>query len=162
GGAINVDAGGLGKIDFSGTITATGHGGLLQVTVSNPTVQITSQTSGILTVNISATDPSGNQAASGRIVLASLSISSLSASNGQLNLTATPVLSAAGAQGFAGFYEAGEALDTLTITASLGGEVECDSTTNPTELALTGAQTAGAGDALGFAALAVLLGLGLM
>lgn len=108
-GALNSD--GIGTLSFPGTLKISGHEGVLDLTISNLKLQTTGSKAGTLSATIASSDMDGNPvSASGE--LAKLSFSSLSQTGG----TASATLSANGAKAFAGFYSAGEALDSLTVS----------------------------------------------
>lgn len=134
GGAINVEAGGIGTVNFAGSLSATGHGGELSIQISNPTVQITGPNTGVLYGNMTASGSTSY------IAIANLAFSSVSVSGSTLTVVgSSATLTGAAAAAFNGFYGAGSALDTVSFSVSLGGEVDCDSSTDPVELAQTGA-----------------------
>ena len=105
---------GQGTVSFPGSVHFTGHDGVLDTTLSHPRVKITGAHSGVLIVDVTSTDMSGNDVAGGTVTFANLSFGSVSSSGG----TATATLTAAGATSFAGFYEAGQAMDSLTVSFS--------------------------------------------
>lgn len=98
----------------------------------------------------------GTSGASGTVTLATLSLPTPRTSGGTISWSgATATLTAAGAEAFGGFYQAGTTLDPVSFSFPLGGEVECDASTGT--LPATGAvgmENAGLG-AIG----ALLLGL---
>lgn len=113
-------------IAFTGRTHFTGHGGILNLTISNPTVHITSPTSGYLTATMSSTDTSGKAVNPGTVRIANLTFSGVSITEGKVSASTSAVtLTEAGASAFAGFYKAGEALDNLTLQASLSDQVSC-------------------------------------
>jgi len=163
GGAFNVADGGIGRANFSGAVTATGHGGLLSFQLSNPSVQITGPGTGVLFAHVNSTSTSGAAAVNGVVAFANLSFSGPAITGDALSVSgASATLTAAGAQTFAGFYPAGTALDPVSFSVSLGGEVPCDSTTDPVELAKTGSNGDMGVALLSIAALTMLLGFGAM
>ncbi len=111
-GSGTLDAAGKGTLTFPGPVHFTGHGGILDLTLSKPQVKITGADSGVLIATVSSQDMEGNRLPGGTIEFANLAFSSLSATGG----TASVTLTAAGAAGFAGFYEAGQAMDSLTVS----------------------------------------------
>jgi LPXTG-motif cell wall-anchored protein len=131
-----------GRVSYTGAVHYTGHSGLLDMTLSNPRIQVNSATSASLILNVQSTDASGNAAvnASG-IVFATLSLPAASESSNRISWSnASATLTAAGAEAFAGFYQAGAALDPVSFSFPLGAEVPCDSTTTG-DLAATGGET---------------------
>ncbi|RLV54977.1 LPXTG cell wall anchor domain-containing protein [Aeromicrobium phragmitis] len=156
GGAINPDASGIGRANFSGTLSATGHDGKLNFSLSNPSVQITGPTSAVLYAQVKATNTKGESAVNGTVAFANLSFNRLAVDENSLSVSgASATLTGSGAQAFAGFYAAGTPLDPVSFSVSLGGEVPCDSSTDPS-LPKTGADV----DAsmLALAALTMLAG----
>ncbi|MBM9465121.1 HtaA domain-containing protein [Aeromicrobium sp. YIM 150415] len=161
GGAVNPAANGIGKVNYSGAITATGHGGLLNFKLSNPTVQITGPGSGVLHAHVSSTNTKGETVVNGEVAFANLSFSGGAVNGDTISVSgASATLTGAGATAFAGFYDAGTALDAVSFTASLGGEVPCDGSTDPGQLPKTGAE-ANAG-LLALSAFAVLAGAAIL
>jgi LPXTG-motif cell wall-anchored protein len=145
----------LGQASWSGSVHFTGHNGALDVTLSSPTVRITSASAA--TLYLTATDSDGNTS---RVAFATLNLAGGSSSIGSevARWTSVPAtLTAAGAAAFAGFYSAGEALDPVSFTLPLGAEVECDATTGA--LATTGSD--GAGSLTALAGMLILGGAGL-
>lgn len=155
-GSGSLDESGRGTWSFTGFVHFTGHDDVLNVTVSNVRVRVDGPTTGMLIADIESHDMDGNDVGGQNIEMATLAFSSLSASGG----TASAAFTAAGARAFAGFYEAGETLDPLTVSASSGapGTVETcydaagnviSTTVTPGasgsagELAATGSDTAG-------------------
>lgn len=111
-GTGTLDSSGHGTVSFPGSLHFTGHEGALDLTLGTPKVTITSGTTGTLTATVKSQDMSGNPVPGGTVALANLTFSSLSATGG----TATATLTAAGAAAFAGFYQAGEQLDPVTVS----------------------------------------------
>lgn len=156
GGAINVEDGNIGRVNFSGSIQATGHGGILNLSLNNPSVQITGANSGILYGTFNGSN----------VAVATLGFSSVSVTGDTLTATGSrATLTGAASAAFEGYYGAGESLDPVSFTASLGGEVACDSTTSPeavAELAKSGGDdTAWFGMIAGLVALLGAAGIGL-
>lgn len=160
GGAFSVSGGafnakdGVGVINFNGAIHATGHKGVLNYNLTNPSIQLTGGNSGVMYATVNGT----------RVAFANLTFSGLVAN--EQGITANWVsatLTAAGAQTFSyngsAFYQAGEALDGFSLNVTLGGKVACAEApgTNPKEakkLAATGAD----GAPLGAVSLLLLAG----
>lgn len=103
---------GIGTLRFPGAVHLTGHGGILDVRIANLQVRSTGGKSGTLVGYVRSQDMSGNVVTNGTVTLANLRFASLSASGG----TASATLTSAGAQAFAGFYNAGDAMDNLTVS----------------------------------------------
>lgn len=161
GGSLNVESGARGTVRFGGSITATGHNGLLNFRLSNPSVVLNGGGSAALYAQVSSTDTSGKPSTNGTVHFADLSFGAASVSGGSVSVNgATVRLTAAGATAFAGFYEAGTVLDPMSFRVSLGADTACDSTTDPSgggSLATTGAD----GPVLPLAMGAILLIAGL-
>ncbi|MGO1318368.1 MAG: HtaA domain-containing protein [Cellulomonadaceae bacterium] len=157
-GAYNVDAG-KGRVAFSGGVTFTGHGGILDLTLSAPRLVLNGPGSATLVVNVNGTTMEGESLSLGGVAFATVNLSAAqrSADGSAVSYTGAPAtLTAAGAQAFAGFYSAGEVLDPVSVTIPLGGDVECTSATGT--LAATGVGAEGTALA---AVLLVLLGCAL-
>lgn len=130
-----------GRVSFGGSMHYTGHDGLLDVTLSNPRIQVTGPSSASLILNVQSkglgNEPDVN--ANG-VVFATLSLPAASESADRISWNgAAATLTAAGAEAFAGFYNAGDALDAVSFAFPLGAEVPCDTTTDAT-LAATGGE----------------------
>ena len=158
-GKFNTEAN-QGRVSFGGSVNFSGHGGILDLTLSNVRIQVTSGSTGTLIADVSSTDMAGTQSSQSGVAVASLSLAGTKSTSGSTvtwtNVSAS--LTAAGAKAFAGSYVAGEALDPVTFSFPLGGAVECDSTSGA--LASTGAD--GLGDAVLLALAATTFGLGLV
>ncbi|QGH68630.1 HtaA domain-containing protein [Pseudactinotalea sp. HY158] len=113
-GSGSLDASGAGTVTFPGSVHFSGHDGVLTTTVSNVRVKVTGARSGVLVADIASQDMEGNDLSARGVTFADLSFSSVSGQGG----TASATLTAAGAKAFAGFYSAGESLDSLTLSVS--------------------------------------------
>ena len=115
-------ASGLGTASFRGSVRFTGHAGALSVLVGDPVVRITSASSGVLSV----------ATATGRVDFATLALGSGTRTvdaTGAISYTGVPAtLTAAGANGFAGFYNAGDALAPVTFTVGANNPTNGSST----------------------------------
>lgn len=130
-GAFNTEAD-RGRVSFGGSVHYTGHGGALDMTLSNPRIQINGAGSASLILNVQSKGFNGSPDtnASG-IVFATLSLPQAQESANRVTFSgASATLTSAGAQAFAGFYEAGTSLDAVTFSLPLGAEVPCDSATD--------------------------------
>lgn len=111
---------------YSGSVQFVGHqrddGSYeLDLTLANPTVSI-SGGAGTLYVDMNAHGSVSNQVAFGTLELGGMDTSGAS---GSVAISDIPVtLTAEGAQAFEGFYEAGQALDPLSLTGDLTGASE--------------------------------------
>ena len=117
---------GTGSVSFPGTVHFTGHDGVLDLTLANPTVEFEGSGSAALLLDARSTDMEGEVAVDtaqewvGEIALGG----DLVPSDGVLTLADQPTtLTNSGATAFAGFYEAGVELDPLSITLEFDG---CD------------------------------------
>ncbi|KAA9134600.1 HtaA domain-containing protein [Microbacterium caowuchunii] len=148
-----------GRVSYGGSATFSGHGGLMNVEFTNPRVQVNSATSATLILNVRATKPDGSVAVNADgVAVASLSLPTANRTADRISWSgASATLTSAGAAAFAGFYDAGAALDPVSFSFPLGAEVECDSTTDG-NLAATGAESSA--DVLWIGA--GLFGLGLL
>lgn len=111
--------GGSASIAYQGWVYFWGHDGELDVTFANPSVEY-SGSSGTLYVYVNGS----------RTDMASLSGGSISESGGTISVSgASATLTANGAAAFAGYYEAGQALDPVSFSADVAAAAE------PTEAA---------------------------
>lgn len=125
-GSFNTDLG-KGRTSFGGTVSFSGHEGVLDLRVSNPRV-VVDGSRGTLVVDVRSSDMEGNTSSSSGVAFASLDLSGTKSTSGS-TITwrgAPATLTAAGAKAFAGFYEAGTALSPVTVSLPVGGDVECD------------------------------------
>ncbi|MDF2420824.1 HtaA domain-containing protein [Trueperella pyogenes] len=115
-----------GTIYYSGSVHFTGHDGVLDLTISRPSLTINGN-SGALYMNVVGSDMSGKKFDLGRVHFANAAIDKISATDTAFNFSASSVtLTAAGAKAFAGFYKAGEALAPLSGKATLVPATSCD------------------------------------
>lgn len=152
-GSFNADEN-LGSVNYGGSATFTGHSGVLNLTLSNPSIQVTGAGSATLSVVANGS----------RVTIATLSLPAASVSGGAISWrNAAATLTSAGASLFSyngnAFYPAGTALDPVSFSWPLGAEVPCDVTTSG-ELAATGGQLPDATVWLGLSLL--VLGVGLV
>ncbi|WP_182355099.1 HtaA domain-containing protein [Flaviflexus huanghaiensis] len=149
-----------GEIHYGGTVSFSGHDDVLQLTMSNPSIVINGNTASLyLTVRSSSMD--GVAKDHGRVHFANLTLSNVQSSNQALSFTtSSAVLTAAGAEAFAGFYEAGTDLAPLTVSVNLAPATVFDPQTGELKtydafgkLAYTGASSYG----LALAGLVMLL-----
>lgn len=154
-GALNPENGGIGIANFGGSVNGTGHGGVLNYTVSNPSIQITGPSTGILYAT----------AGGSRVAYANLAFSSLNVGANSVSGNASVTLTAAGSAtlgDYADMYGPSTAMDPLSFSVSLGGEVECDSSTDPVLLAATGTPEQGTAAMINIALVLMLIGAGLV
>ena len=112
-----------GLLAFAGSISFTGHGGLLNTTVSNPQLQLIDETSATLLLDISGTTQDGAVIDRTGVEFGSIDLTgAVSSADGVVTITSAPaVLTAAGAEAF-GTYPEGEELDPITATFSTGAD----------------------------------------
>jgi len=110
-GSLNSSSG-QGTVSFPGSVHFTGHDGALDITISGLQVKMSSARSGVLLANVSSLGLDGNRVGGQGLAFANLQFSGSAAGGG----TASVALTAAGAKAFAGFYTAGEAMDSLTLS----------------------------------------------
>lgn len=136
-GAFNTEEG-IGRVSFGGAASFTGHGGLLDLTISNPVVQVTGGRTATLSAYVQSKGYGGSPSVDGRVVLANLTLPAATTRGGAIAWTdAAATLTAAGAEAFGGFYAAGESLDPVSFSFPLGADVPCDTATSGA-LAATG------------------------
>ncbi len=110
---------GAGQVSFTGTVHFTGHDGILDMTLANPTVQFAEDGNATLLLDTRGTDTSGEVAVDvTQEPIAELgAIGPIDAASGTATFADVPVaLSEQGAPAFADFYAPGEALDPLTVS----------------------------------------------
>ncbi len=115
-----------GTVSFPGAIRFTGHEGLLQTSVSVPTVQFTSAGTARLLLDISsvpmdqalAGDSTVHTSAQVPFVDIDLSAATVTRTGEDVTITGTELPTAITAEGFAAFgnYEAGTAFDPISLT----------------------------------------------
>jgi len=139
-GAFNTDDD-RGRVAYSGSASFTGHSGVLDMNLSNPRIQVTSPTTASLILDVRSAGYGDNAAVSASgVTFATLRLPTAAETADRISWNgASATLTAAGAEVFAGFYEAGTALDPVSFSFPLGAEVECDTTTSTT-LARTGSE----------------------
>ena len=128
-----------GSVNTNGSLHFFGHDGKLNLNIANLRATFNGQ-SGQLIADMESSDVEGNGKNYGTVAIADLSYSNLSATSNSVDGSAQVTLTAAGADAFAGFYEAGTQLDPIAISAQLGGSADCGS-------AATTASSASAGSA---------------
>ncbi|MFK4731617.1 HtaA domain-containing protein [Agromyces mediolanus] len=105
---------GTGTAEYSGSVRFTGHGGILDLTFSNPTLRVTSATSGVLELTANGS----------RIDFATVDLGAAAKSTvgGATRFAGAPAtLTAAGADAFQGYYGTGKALDPITVVIGSPG-----------------------------------------
>ncbi|MBF0809001.1 LPXTG cell wall anchor domain-containing protein, partial [Rothia nasimurium] len=113
---------GKGSISFTGSVRFTGHKGTLNTLMSNPRLEVNGST-GTLYLSVTSNDMNGNATNYGEVAFATVNTSSLALNGSTISLSgASATLTEAGAAAFAGFYKAGEALDPISFTGTLGSK----------------------------------------
>lgn len=122
------DTTGVGTASFPGSISFTGHDGLLQTTVSNPTIALTSATTAQLLLDVSsvpmeqamAGDETVHTVTQIPFVDIDLAGVAVTRANDVVTITATDAPTAVTAQGYEAFgnYDAGTAFDPMTLSLS--------------------------------------------
>lgn len=124
---------GTGTVSYTGSVTFTGHGGLLDVQLINPSIIITSATSATLvfqTVKTSSMD--GVKASYSNVTFATLSGSITGSGTSVSGSGLSATLTADGAKAFAAFYSAGAELDPISFSTSTGTKTAlCDESGKP-------------------------------
>nr|WP_243751902.1 HtaA domain-containing protein [Leucobacter weissii] len=126
---------GIGTVSFTGSVHFTGHDGVLDLTLANPTIEFEGEGAAALLLDARSTDVAGELAVDAEQEwVGEVEVSGSSApQNGALELQALPVaLTNSGAKAFAGFYDAGESLDPLTLELSFDGCGDAATTAEPT------------------------------
>ncbi len=115
---------GTGTVNFKGSISFTGHDGILDLTLSNPTIELEGDGTGALLLDARSTDVQGEvvvdseQVWFGEITIASGPVSD----SDRWELLALPTkLTNSGSQAFAEFYEADAELDPIDLVLQLDG-----------------------------------------
>lgn len=114
---------GTGAVSFTGTIHFTGHDGVLDLTLANPTIEFEGDGQAALLLDAKSNDMEGElavdetQARSGEIAVGD----DIAPEDGTLELAdLETILTDDGAEAFAGFYEGGIELDPLTLNLEVG------------------------------------------
>ncbi|CAG7620927.1 HtaA domain-containing protein [Leucobacter soli] len=115
---------GTGRVSFTGSVHFTGHDGVLDLTLANPTIEFEGDGTAALMLDARSTDMEGEvtvdteQEWVGDVTVAD----PVNPQGDALELNSMPtVLTNSGAKAFAGFYEAGESLDPLTLSLRFDG-----------------------------------------
>ena len=171
-GEFDQETGGL--LDFAGSVRFTGHDGLLDLTISQPRFRVADGVAELLLdVRSKGLENPNEFVELDDAVFATLDLDAVTptVANGVISYAAVPAtLTAEGATGFAGFYEAGTALDPVTVAIALdgatlpppgasGGDQNIPTKPVANTLAYTGSDV---GPLLAAGALLVLLGTGLL
>lgn len=115
-----------GTVSFPGSVHFTGHDGVLDLTLSNLRFRQDGPSSATLIADVRSSSTDGEKSNRAGVKFATISTSGLQVTAGQVTLKgAATTLTAAGAESFAGFYEAGTALDPVSLTIPLGESTDC-------------------------------------
>lgn len=133
-GGADLEEGAL-DVQYSGSVRFTGHGGALDTTVANPRVVVDGD-SAVLLLDVTGTTQAGDVVEATAVEFAELDLSGVDAARDGDTVTWADVpatLTAAGAEAF-GTYPEGEALDPVTIVATVDSEcaTAAEPTTEPT------------------------------
>jgi large repetitive protein len=123
-GAID-PAAGAGELSFAGSITFTGHGGILNTTVANPVIVITDADTAVLRLDVSGTTQQGDEVSQTGVEFVELDLAAATvdtSDDGTVTIANAPAtLTEEGSAAF-GTYEAGEAFDPVTLTFTVGAD----------------------------------------
>ncbi|MGV3246590.1 HtaA domain-containing protein [Rothia sp. 11254D007CT] len=115
-------ANGKGSVAFEGSVRFTGHGGTLNTLMANPRLEINGST-GTLYLTVSSNDMKGQTTHHGEVPFANVDLAGLTVNGSSISVSsASATLTAEGKAAFAGFYQAGEALDPISFTGTLGSK----------------------------------------
>ncbi|WP_237237226.1 HtaA domain-containing protein [Rothia nasimurium] len=115
-------ANGKGSVAFEGSVRFTGHGGTLNTLMANPRLEINGST-GTLYLTVSSNDMKGQTTHHGEVPFANVDLAGLTVNGSSISVSnASATLTAEGKAAFAGFYKAGEALDPISFTGTLGSK----------------------------------------
>ena len=115
-------ANGKGSVAFEGSVRFTGHGGTLNTLMANPRLEINGST-GTLYLTVSSNDMKGQTTHHGEVPFANVDLAGLTVNGSSISVSsASAALTAEGKAAFAGFYQAGEALDPISFTGTLGSK----------------------------------------
>jgi hypothetical protein len=114
-----------GSLKYSGSVHMTGHHGILDMTLAEPSLQIKGST-GHLYLDVKSSSMDGKKTNYGRVDFATFGVSV----SGNAAIKGSPVkLTATGAKAFAGFYRAGEPMNPLSTNLTLSAEKVCHNVT---------------------------------
>lgn len=113
------------EVKFGGKLHFTGHNGLLDLTMSNPTLVIKDNQSATLKLDMRSNDTSGELAVDeSQVTVADINLAgNVTHDSNTITITAAPaVLAESGVAAFGDFYEAGAELDpvTFSVTSAAG------------------------------------------
>ncbi len=136
-GEIDADTG-EGSISFAGTVNFSGHEGVLNLTIANPTIEFQGDGSAHLLLDTKSNNAEGELVVDNeQVVVGKIgSIGEADPSSGSLTVTdAETILTADGAEAFSGFYATGEKLDPVTFDVQFGpcAAAEASDSASPTD-----------------------------
>ena len=116
---------GEGLVSFTGSITFTGHGGILNTTVADPQLRFDDAETAYLILDVTGTTQEGEEVDKQDVEFVRLDLSAAeidTAADGTVTITGAPAsLTAAGSQAF-GTYESGEEFDPVTVSFATGAD----------------------------------------
>lgn len=109
-------------MDYDGKIAFSGHGGLLNLTLANPSVVVGKDGKGTLVVDVRSANLDGTTFDALDVPFASLVLGKATVlSDGAVSYSdAAATLTAEGSQAFSDFYPAGESLDPVSFVMGAG------------------------------------------
>lgn len=113
-----------GLLGFAGSIEFTGHGGILDTTVSNPQLRFDGPDTATLLLDVSGTTQDGEEVSETGVEFATVDLGAATRTvdGSAISFDDAPaVLLAAGSRAF-GTYEAGEELDPISVTVVTGAD----------------------------------------
>jgi hypothetical protein len=124
---------GAGTVSFDGSIEFTGHGGILDTTISNPRLMF-GDGAATLVLDVSGTTQAGDPVDAADVNFATIDLSGAPTDGRQFTVADAPArLTADGAAAF-GTYEAGEALDPVSFTLDIDSACATQLTAKPADL----------------------------
>lgn len=131
-----------GLVAFPGSVTFTGHGGILNTTVANPQLKFISDDTAMLVFDVSGTTQDGASVDATGVEFVEIALAGVAEqADGVLTVTAAPTtLTPAGSTAF-GTYEAGEQFDPISFAIPVGADCAITMVAAPTTTA-TAAPTA--------------------
>ena len=118
---------GAGSVSFTGVVHFTGHGGVLDLTLANPTIEFDGEGKAVLLLDTKSTNAQGELAIDAtQEWVADIALADpVKVADGAMKLEkAETTLTNSGAKAFAGFYQAGVTLDPISLDLTLA---DCDS-----------------------------------
>ena len=114
-----------GSVKYSGSVHMTGHHGILDMTLAEPSLEIKGST-GHLYLDVKSSSMDGKKTSYGRVDFATFQVST----SGNSAIKGSSVkLTATGAKAFAGFYKAGEPMNPLSTNLTSSADKVCHNVT---------------------------------